>query len=324
MIKRFLFFLHFAAFLCIVAPTNSQELEENKIGNSAGNIVQYGILTQQGEWIYYNNFGDRKKLFKMKVDGTKKQKICDDNANHINVIGKTIYYSIDNGKMIISIGIDGRNRRKILRASSYIRNLLVDTKYIYYVDEKDYKIYRINFDGSGRKCISNFKSFGGVCIWENSLFTEAWHAEQRDSFGTVKMDMNTLQYETLLTQKISTIHVDDVWLFFTHEGKIGKMHISGEEKTVIKTKAKRVVSPVVCDEWIYFHDLRYSLNTGATLGYLYRIRTDGSQEQIIDYGQCSVINATKDYIFYSLYDDKNKKMIWYRMRSDLTGKQKVD
>jgi len=64
----------------------------NTRGNSTGNITNGGYAAIQGDVIYYHNGGDNGKLYKIKTDGSGKQKLSDDKADYINVIGDWIYY----------------------------------------------------------------------------------------------------------------------------------------------------------------------------------------------------------------------------------------
>ena len=45
----------------------------NKRGNTAGNIINGGIVAIQGDWIYYSNQSDDGKLYTVKTDGSKKK-----------------------------------------------------------------------------------------------------------------------------------------------------------------------------------------------------------------------------------------------------------
>jgi hypothetical protein len=61
-------------------------------GNSSGNIVNGGLLALDDGWIYYNSVYDNFGLYKIKLDGSGKTKLCDDYAWCINVVGDWLYY----------------------------------------------------------------------------------------------------------------------------------------------------------------------------------------------------------------------------------------
>ena len=86
----------------------------NAIGNSGGNIINEGIITKQGEWLYYINPADNNKIYKTKTDMSGKAKLCNDKSSCLNVIGNWLYYVnwSDRGK-IYKVMVDGTNRKKI-------------------------------------------------------------------------------------------------------------------------------------------------------------------------------------------------------------------
>lgn len=51
-------------------PTPTPPGVVNERGNTVGNIVNYGYVAMQGDWIYYRNPNDNNKLYKIRTDGT--------------------------------------------------------------------------------------------------------------------------------------------------------------------------------------------------------------------------------------------------------------
>jgi hypothetical protein len=84
----------------------------NEYGNTPGNIINGGYAAIQGDWIYYNNASDDGKLYKIKTDGSGRQKLNDDVSSYINVIGDWIYYTDDIGN-ICKIKTDGSERQLV-------------------------------------------------------------------------------------------------------------------------------------------------------------------------------------------------------------------
>jgi len=61
-------------------------------GNTAGNLNNYGVISEKDGWIYYSNSSDEGKLYKMRTDGTERTKLNDHNSCCINIAGDWIYY----------------------------------------------------------------------------------------------------------------------------------------------------------------------------------------------------------------------------------------
>jgi len=141
-------------------PPDSPSGVGNERGNSVGNIGNFGIATIQDDWIYYVNDNDSNKIYKIRSDGTGRQKLNEDDSLYLNVIGSWLYYSNEkDGNKIYKIRTDGTGRQKVNNDCSSELNVIGD--WIYYVCKIDdnNKIYKIHTDGTGRmKVCSDFSS----------------------------------------------------------------------------------------------------------------------------------------------------------------------
>ena len=61
-------------------------------GNSLGNIVNGGIVTQKEDWIYYQNKDFQDRIFKIKTDGSNREKVNDDGSNSSNDMILLLFY----------------------------------------------------------------------------------------------------------------------------------------------------------------------------------------------------------------------------------------
>ena len=123
----------------------------NARGNTTGNIVNGGHVAQQGDWIYYLNIDDdKKKIYKIRIDGSDRTRVNEDSSWLLNVVGDWIYYlNIDDDKKIYKVRTDGRGRTKVNDDRSGDLNVVGD--WIYYANFDDNKIYKVRTDGSGRQ-----------------------------------------------------------------------------------------------------------------------------------------------------------------------------
>lgn len=137
-------------------------------GNTSGNLNNGGLYAKAGEWIYFSNLQDDGKLYKMKADGSGAEKISDDRAHYINVIGDDIYYS-GNGWNLTKIKTDGTEMSKI--CSDDARCINVSGDWVYYSDYSGYpiKLYRINIDGTGKEKLSDDKP-GYIFVLDDKIF----------------------------------------------------------------------------------------------------------------------------------------------------------
>ena len=67
-----LFIVFSSSLACLPKPSSSSVI---RYGNTVGNLVNDGLVAQQGDWIYYSNILDEHKLYKVRTDGTDGQLI---------------------------------------------------------------------------------------------------------------------------------------------------------------------------------------------------------------------------------------------------------
>ncbi|MFB0843817.1 DUF5050 domain-containing protein [Paenibacillus oleatilyticus] len=105
---------------------------------AALNLANGGQLAVQGDWIYMNpanKYYGPNSLVKMKLDGSGKQTLSEDNALSINVADDWIYYTVHDKAADKNLGIfkmktDGSQRTQISSAGAY--SVWVRDGWIYY------------------------------------------------------------------------------------------------------------------------------------------------------------------------------------------------
>ena len=131
-------------------------------GNSVGNIINWGLAAQQGDWIYYrdsySDSGDGCRIYKVRTDESECVKLNDDVSEYLNVVGDWIYYvNKDDDNKIYKVRQDGSERTRVNNDASAYLNVVGD--WIFYVktppDPFGYffqsgEIYKIRIDGSER------------------------------------------------------------------------------------------------------------------------------------------------------------------------------
>ncbi len=146
----------------VIKPDSKKEIENNqiyledaseheKIDYNKERLASRGMIVGDDKGnIYYRSEMDDWHLYKAKINGNEKIKICDDVADKINVLDDYIYYTNYNDNFkVYRIKVDGTGREKII--DSYCSELIVTDLDIYLSlrDEKNEStIYRANLDGS--------------------------------------------------------------------------------------------------------------------------------------------------------------------------------
>ena len=103
-----------------------------------------------GDWIYYANGSDAFKPYRIKLDGTGRMKIADDETLFLAVAGDWLFYSnLSDGEKLYRVRTDGAQRAKI--ADDRVGYLNFDTNFLYYTNtDAGNALFRVKPDGSGR------------------------------------------------------------------------------------------------------------------------------------------------------------------------------
>lgn len=275
-------------------------------GNSAGNIANWGIAANQGEWVYFSNISQGNKLYKMRLDGTGKQLLSNDDALYINVVGDWIYYinRSDVFKMY-KIRLDGTGRTRIDNDhSATVMSVVGD--WIYYVTQSEqYKLFRVRTDGTGKM------QLGTDFLIEEMYATEDWvfYTLQNQGLQIVKIKPDGSQRTSVTQYGARQLNVEGDWLYFVNQTMPGvwRMKWDGSTPTSFATEYASPTYLNVKDNMIYY-------------GYseLFKTPTD-SPEQINltpNFGFAGLINVVGDWLFFRITYNGEKL---YRMKVDGTG-----
>lgn len=140
-------------------------------GNSQGNIINGGFVAMYEDWIYYLDYNQG--LFRIKKDGSGREKVCGDNALYINPTSEWIYYVNEEDQHLYRIRPDGSSRHKL--NSDECQMPILHQDYVYYIADGDSKhknmLFRIRKDGSERQQLTFDVSIHGFgFVGEEILF----------------------------------------------------------------------------------------------------------------------------------------------------------
>ena len=158
-----------------------------KLGNTAGNIRQWGIVAEDNDGtIFYverNRLKRQDKLYRMDVNGgNKKLLLTSEIIYDLNLVGDWIYFLKDFGDKkihhsyaIYKIKKDGTNLTKVTnKVNEEARYMLVVDDWIYFDDwnNDNYTrtLKRIDLDGSNETMINNEQSLWAFCVEGNNLY----------------------------------------------------------------------------------------------------------------------------------------------------------
>lgn len=283
-------------------------------GNSVGNISGYGNVCQYGDWIYYSE--DSTGLYKSRLDGSNTQKICDEYAEYINVLGDWIYCTLVNyqdgtysGLGMYKIKTDGSEKIKLTDGRSEYINVIGD--WIYYIEDARGIPYKMEIDGTGKKKIANVYM---MCLTVYHDWIYFQNAGDNNKLYKMKLDGSSIQNISVDFAYRLKINIQDNWIYCIDDYPNTGLYKLKTDGTNRQKLYEEVISGLnVIDDTIYFivfGDGIYKMNLdGSKVIKLY----DGKDDYYI-----SGIYLAGEWIYYDLYQSG-----LYKMKLDGTDNQLV-
>jgi len=303
-----------------------------------GNSNNRGYAAKKDGWIYYTANDDC--FYKVREDGTQKMKLSDKRASYINIIDGWIYcnyvHDVHNANKFGFYKMRTDGSEETLVFDDFATFVNVSDGWIYYGDnygetDKRTGIYKVRLDGSGKKQLTSgvypfYLNVSGDMIYyigEAYSYGEFDVSSYGDLYG-VRTDGkgNKLIYKAEEVGGIGGINVVGEWIYYAEKaGNLCKMRTDGTEKTVLK--AGEAISPDgnyvnVAGGWVYYEGDYYDGDYGVSPRALYKIRTDGTEDTLLDANPVRNVNVVGDWIYYYSY---GKKWGYHKIRTDGTEKQ---
>lgn len=108
-----------------------------------------------GNWIYFISIEDDGKVCRIDVNGQNKQLLSVKDIEDMAVYNGKIYYSYKNKEdgFLEVMNTDGTNKQFLSNIRT--RNMIVDEEYIYYLDDAEEILYRMNLNDNSRERLSD-------------------------------------------------------------------------------------------------------------------------------------------------------------------------
>lgn len=210
--------------------------------NQAGNIVTMDIEGQNAavvgkdkcgkmcvgdEWIFFTNENDivsysytssmgfpcngkSGKIYRIKLDGSVKEKLSDDGANIIFLSSNYLYYdNISDGDELISEGdssyygklyrmnIDGTDKKKLLNFASWALN--IDDSWIY--ANHDGELVKVNGNSGVEQAIGKNSCGFTISVADNEIFFTTWYGTP--AYDYIYNQNDTFAFYSIKTDKTS-------------------------------------------------------------------------------------------------------------------------
>ncbi len=261
-------------------------------GNGVSHLNNRGYLARQGSWLYFADPSRGMRLSKMKLDGSSRTPLCDDQAVSINVSGGTVYYiNVSDQRRLYSIDIYGQNRKWLNDSNPASSAQVYDGEIMYSSPgaENRLNLYRMNVDGTGRRIV-DWPGLGSLSFFHRAGDSAFYSLVRRVEGGGLRPSsifhrgLDRSAPVTLLTdEEIEGFTVEIVVMSGSYlTGRVfyisqnGELRVIENPLDVKKRKAGLLVSPQQPAKGLSYHDnwLYYYNSVG-----IHKVRANGRENQ---------------------------------------------
>jgi len=272
---------------------------------------QSGLLTSQGDWVYYCVPAEGYAIYKMHADGSNKQRLGEDHGCSLNVVGDWIYYcNLSENNQIFKMRTDGSERTKVSDDAS--KYMAVCGEWIVYanMNEND-SVYKMRLDGSERTLVAQTPAMYPYLYGERIYFR---HRDERGLYS-VALDGSDLKQ---LTPYIEGYCFEDHWLYFITDDNgmvVKKMRPDGSEQTDVYRFAAKGGFALFADGRLIVSDI----SEGRDHDQVLVIDLDTMDKTVLVDEWCEAFYTANGVGYYLDYEEGN---VWYYvdLASGKTGK----
>ena len=287
-------------------------------GNTIGNAMNRGVITTQGEWVYYVNWSENQNLYKMLKDGSERTKLNDDKCSDINLLDDWIYYrnESDDKYSIYRIHKDGTGRQKLNDDGGYLVSV-VDGWIYYYVK---FSVKRMRINGSDVETIA--KSNYRYCV------TNGWlYCTDSETGGLCRISLDDGKKQNVINNSgdwninFTRFIVYGDWLFFTrHEGlndKLYRVRSNGGDIKELSDDDCKILN--IAYDWLYVY-IEESQNINVS--GIYKMRFDGSDiTKVVESKEVYDVNICGNWLYYNVISDGYEEKCFFKVQTDGFGQQ---
>lgn len=274
------------------------------VGNTGGNLINNGLFCEQDGVVYFSNPYDYDALYSMAPEETAFKKLGTVGVSSINAGGNYLYYYQNHSGNGSGLGFV----------------------------VKTVGMYRSKKNGKGALCLKR-DPVGILTLIDNAVYYQHYTSKTGTYLDRIAIDKSS--EETLFTQMLSPASVSSGKIYYHG---VDTDHYLYAYDTATKTSAllweHNLWNPIVEGDYAYFMDLesnyqlhRYNLYSGehealttdridtfnvygdmiyyqisSAEPALMRMRTDGSEKEVVSYGIFNNLNITSQYVYFTEYN----------------------
>lgn len=280
---------------------------EGVSGNTAGNLNNNGMFCEYDGTIYFANPYDNNSLYSMSTDCTNIKKLNADTVCSINVYGKYIYYVRNNyspetiaaifrGNLlgVVRTNLKGDNPLLLYDSVAGVINLHGnDLFYQHYSNDDGFSFYRIKIDGKDNTRINN-AGYYPASIYHDVLY----YVNTTDNHNIYCYNLKSGTTSLYLTANAYMVDMQGDYIYYIdldENYSLVRVNTQTTEKQLlVDGRQGKCISYNIYGTSLFYH-------VEGDSPALYRMNTDGTDNQFIKYGNITNISCTSRYTFFQMY-----------------------
>lgn len=275
-------------------------------GNTTGNLNNSGMFCEYNGILYFSNTYDNNSLYSYNPDNGKCKKLCDGPVKSINADSHYIYFVRDVSQSANTFGIststfrglyrmDLNGKHKTCLHNGGVGNAqLVNNKIFFqnYSNDYGFRLYSIEINGKNEKEVLQ-EAVTPTGYYDNSLI----FCNANDNHNVVKMNPETENIEQVYEGNCYFPIIQDNFLYFMdveNNYSLARVNLDTNEKTTLTTERLDTYN-------LYGDTIFYQVNDSER-PCLKRMKTDGSNIELIEMGIFCNINITENYTYFTAFD----------------------
>lgn len=266
-------------------------------GNLQCNYQNGGYAATDGEWFYYRS-NDKMSLYKMRLDGSEKTKLNDQQSSYIGVIdGYVYYYASGSNSGIWRMKTDG-SQQTSLYAGTLEDMCIVDGRIFFKNSLDGLKLYSMELNGTDVRCEGDLDHLYYLTFWDGKMY---W-ANQDDNGCLYRANYDGSELTKLTVSGVDTVRVADGWIFYNDLGDYHCYLMNAETLETYEVLFDGIYGTTISP---------WGIIGGSSSNNLKLYRNDlGSKAMnpVLDL-QAENVSVVEGYLFYYNEDDRQVYMV---------------
>ena len=278
-------------------------------GNTTVNLNNSGLFCEYNEILYFANSYDNQALYSYNPNNGNCKKLADGPVRNINVDSHYVYFTREAASSKGTYGLSTaafkglyrmnlKGTRKTCIYSGSIGNAqLINNKIFFqnYSNDYGFHLYSVRIDGTHASEILA-EAVNPTGYYDNFLI----FANTNDNHYVTKMNPETMETEILYKGNCYAPIIQNNCLYYMdidNNYSLAKVDLSTQEKITLTTER--------LDTYNVYGDTIFYQVSDSERPCLKRMKTDGSNIELIETGIFNNINITKNYTYFMAYNSSS-------------------